>query len=363
MTRPRLASAAALALALAGVARADTVERRGGAEPLVGRVTNLSDAGVTVRTALGKTHVVSWDRVRDVRSETPEVRLDDYRALATDLWRSRTRIERGDPALAEPGLERLFARFAGQTHETALVVAEGLLRCRLHRGARVDAVLPALETARLRRAGVVTASYAALAPVLDEELALAPALAPVWLDPRALLRLERDLDAYAAGDDDVLAALADLYRRAVLRHLGRPAPDPPDDDATRPRHPGVRLLDHLDACADPARMPSAWPALERELRELPPWCEAWARFVRGRTLLGMDGTGRRQRGMVELAHLPARFARPQPFLAGVALACLADGLGRDGDAEAAETIRAELRRRFPGHPVLARPAPDAAAGT
>ena len=74
-------------------------------------------------------------------------------------------------------------------------------------------------------------------------------------------------------------------------------------------------------------------------------------MVLGRSLLQETGIGRRQRGMVGLLHLPARFGLDQPYLAGLALAHVAAALEESGDAEAASSLRLELVRRFPNHPV------------
>ena len=173
-------------LVIAASARADLVERRGSEPPVEGKITRIDDAGVTVRSDLGAFHFVPWDRVRHVEAKEQDPLLARRMETATRLWRARSRVERHDTTLAEPILERLFERYHGQTHETALVVAEGLLRCRLAPGDHVRAVLPALETARLRRADVTTDSYANLTAVIDESTSLCPLLAPAWL-PSPLL--------------------------------------------------------------------------------------------------------------------------------------------------------------------------------
>ncbi|MHC4421626.1 MAG: PH domain-containing protein, partial [Planctomycetota bacterium] len=153
-------------------AAADVVERRGAAPVIEGEVTVIDDAGVTVRSPLGAVHFVAWDRVRRVETERERPELQKHWETAVDLWRARSRVERNDTTLAEPLLERLFERYRGRTHETALVVAEGLLRCRIARADHVLAIVPALEVARLRRAGVKTEAYANLAPVFDSDYGL-----------------------------------------------------------------------------------------------------------------------------------------------------------------------------------------------
>ena len=331
--------------------RADVVERRGTEGVIEGRIA-IDDAGVHVASPKGADHFVPWDRVRRVDATHPPPGLDRWMPVAVELWRARSRVERNDTALAEPLFERLFERYRGKTHTTALVVAEGLLRCRLAHRAHARAVIPALEVARLRRAGVSTDSYSMLPPVLDEPTALCPALAPAWAPTRALERLRHDLAAYDPQDDGVVDALARLYRRAVAIQLGLAQDERTDADVSWPRHPGVDRLHLLVECTadDAARRQAARQRLARAFADSPSWSEAWARFHIGLSLMRETGIGRQQRGLLSLLHVPARFGREQPYLAGLALAYVAEALEASGDRESAATLRAELAERFPDHP-------------
>ena len=222
------------------VADGDVVERRGALPPLFGEVTGMDDAGVYISGGVGRAAIiVPWDRVRSVTTSRTEPMLEQRLETATKIWRARSRVERGDHALAEPVLERLFEQSIGQTSETARVIAEGLLRCRLHRGANAAAVIPGLEVIRLHRADVSTASYRALASVLDERMELIPQLAPAWVSDRALMVAETRLAKYDAQGDEVVAALAGWFRRAASASLRRTSlPDSPADVV----HPGVALV-------------------------------------------------------------------------------------------------------------------------
>ncbi len=332
-------------------AYADVVERRG-AEPAVdGSVTQIDDAGVVVRSALGAVHFIPWDRVRSVQTDRTDPTLAARLEAAVDLWRARSRVERHDTSLAEPVLERLFEQYQGRTHETALVVAEGLLRCRVARADQVLAVIPALEVARLRRAAVTTESYATLDPDFDTRYALSSVVAPVWLPSPRLESLAHDLQAYDAQGDEVVRALADEYRIAVLRTLGKatePAPAAID-------HPGIDLMRRLNACRsdDADARNAAREQLRREIHKMPAWAEAWSRYQIGVSLLAETGIGRRNKGAVSLIHLPARFKRTHPFLAGLALAEVAAALDNADDAAAAGRRRSDLNRIYPNHPLHA----------
>ncbi|MHC4106560.1 MAG: hypothetical protein ACYSTY_00590 [Planctomycetota bacterium] len=332
--------------------RADGVERRGTEGTIEGRIT-IDDAGVHVASPKGADHFVPWDRVRRVDAKNSPPGLDRWMPIAVELWRARSRVERNDTALAEPLFERLFERYRGKTHTTALVVAEGLLRCRLAHSAHARAVIPALEVARLRRAGVSTDSYAMLSPVLDESTVLCPDLAPAWAPTRALERLLHELAAYDPQGDAVVGALARLYRGAVAVQLGLAQDERADTEASLPRHPGVeRLMLLVECTADDAdRREAARERLRRAFADWPSWSEAWARFHIGLSLLRETGIGRQQRGLVSLLHVPARFGREQPYLAGLALAYTAEALEASGDTESAATLRAELAERCPDHPV------------
>jgi hypothetical protein len=364
MTRPRALILVKLPVALALGAwggpngLADSVARRGGLETLAGEILLVDSGGVEIRTDTGVRHLVPWDRVRQVTSESHATDLRNFRETAELVWRARSRVERHDLALAEPLLEKLFEDYRGQTNPTALVVAEGLLRCRLARGAQALAVIPALEVTRLRRAGLShesTGTYGQLPGVMDDRYELCVALPPLWLATPALAKLRQDLSEYRSGDDAVTAAIASLYARSVARALGEELPPPTD---SLPDHLGVELLAAIIDCGDPA--PDAreqsrnW--LARGLETFPAFAQAWARFHVGSSLVREAGLVRRQRGLVSLLHLPALHQHSQPYLAGIALSVAADVLEAQGDAEGARTLRGELAARYPHHPVLAAPA-------
>lgn len=369
--RGGLAVGAAWAVAWsASTAIADTVLRRGAAPPLQGEVTLVNDQGVRVRTSLGAEHLVPWDRVADVQASRRLPDLERQLERAEQLWRARSRVERGDTALAEPLLERLFVESRGQTGETALVVAEGLLRCRLARGEQAGAVVPALEMARLRRAGVETTSYAGLPPVIEETTGLSPALPPIAVTGPMLDRLRAELAAYAtppaggpdpAGGDPVVRAMAQAYLAALALDRSGP-PRPPEGVAlpgvtdTEPKavrdHPGVGLLRLVLAtsAAEVAAREAARKSLVAADLSMP-WQEAWRRLFLGISLLREESLESRRRGVVELVHLPARSARSLPWLSGVALALSADELEREGAAADAATLRRELDALHPHHPI------------
>ncbi len=127
-----------------------------------------------------------------------------------------------------------------------------------------------------------------------------------------------------------------------------------DNSTQAPNEPAVRILSSLLACTDTdvRKRSDAQRILLREFSEGPAWVEAWARFALGVSLLNENDQESCQRGLVNLIHLPARYARSQPYLAGLALATAAQAHRERGDAAAAATLHAEIERLFPNHPLL-----------
>lgn len=350
----RFMAAAFVAASCSVCAASDVVHRRDSAPSLRGEIT-LSDAGVTVRTGepgsgTGASHFVPWDRVRSVQMFDEPAALASYLRIAEDLWRARSRLERGDAAMAEELFERLFERYRGSTHETALVVAEGLLRCRLERHDITRAVVPALEVARLRRARVETDSYATLSPVYDARTSLCVYVPPVWIDERSAERLRNELSRYDARGDSVVAAIAGIYEASTLP-WGQEIGFNLDREASR--HPGVRFLRDLvtTRTAEASVRDAARARLMRDLRGFEDWAESWARYCIGSSLIEENVAARAEIGAVEMSHLPARFGQNQPYLAGLALAHLIEFLQAGGNDVAAASLRMELARRFAFHPV------------
>lgn len=354
MKRPAIASGLLIMLlAPLPASLADHITRRGSEPGLDGTITLITDNGVNIRSNTGAEHKVTWDRIREVQTQDPNLQqaVAEFHDVAQTLWRARSRLERGDMAMAEPLFDRLFAQFRGATNETALIVAEGVLRCRLARAADDTAVIPALEVARLRNKKISTTAYRNLPALFDEATALCVQLPPAWVPTAALARTEVELKSYDAGGDTAVAALAALYRAAARQQLGLP-PDATDELAGD--HPGVSLMKLLvRARADDAEQRAASrTALNKRLADLPAWAQAWAYHAIGMSLLRESGVGRQQAGLVSLASLPASYLREQPYLTAISLATMVSCLQEMGEADAAATLRNELVRQFPNHPAL-----------
>lgn len=353
------ASVVSFLLGSATAQATDVVVRRGEEGLLRGTIVQVDDAGVLIRTEQGASQLVPWDRVRRVETDAPihQQELARFEEMAEELWRARSRLERRDAELAEPIFEKYFASLRGRTHETALVAAEGLLRCRLERMQKdaadgSSALMAALEVARLRSADVTTMSYRGFSPVLDSETRLCSQMPPVWdgVSPEVLAQLERELAAFDAGGDLELAVIATLYLRSV-QQATRPGESDTDALPRVSESAGAELLRDLVLMTDTNRdaQRSARARVERRMDTLPEWVEAWARYHIGRSMMQERTSAARRRGALNIAHLPARFSGVQPYLARIAHAQLIAFHEAAGERDGAASLRAEFARRYPHH--------------
>lgn len=340
------------------------VELRGQEATPPGVVVLADSAGLGLApTADGRpTLLVTWDRVRAVRGPM-EQEAAAFAGISDRAWRARTRLERGDALASEPLFEELFREYRGNRGPTGAVIAEGLLRCRLRRGAHVLAIEPwltLLERAPTQGAEVLHAEWSAeagLAPILDTATGLIPAIPPIWAGGASAQILSGMKGTWGAGEGRS-QAIAALYSAAARYEAGEQVNVPQVETAD----PGVRLVHEIVS----ARLGNAEArgAARRALVErinaagslaadaTPPWMEAWCRTAVGRSLLREDQEHARLLGIVELLHLPARLSGVHPYLAGVALAEASVALRAMGDAAGADTLMSELVERFPDHPVL-----------
>ena len=354
----------------------DVIVPRGGGQPLRGNIVRLDEDGVRLRVrgsdeADIRDLMLSWDRIADVRVGGPsQPRLPELMERARRLFHARVRMERGDFANAEPTFELEFPGVVGRDSETTLVIADGLLRCRLDRGVLSGAIEPALEYARLRRAGVtaigdgncmppttVEAGARGIIPMWDERYGLLPYLPPVWLQGPSFEGAISQLADRSPTQDVELDIIADLYHRSMLLEQGRVV-DAVDPDAEGILgRPGPSLMAHMVNAMHPDSdvRKAARRQLERRAPGEPAWVETWSRFQLGRSYLLEPGAGQRRKGMLQFVHLITESSGAHPYLVGMAMAIMADEFESQGEHAAAARLRADLERDVPGHPVLRTP--------
>lgn len=341
------------------MARADRLLRRGNESTLEGRAVQVDDNGVLFRTARGADTaeaLITWDRIRFLESDRASFTefFEQHRDMAENLWRARTRIERLDYAAAEPLLEPLFVETMNRTDATALTVAEGVLRCRLARGARAAAVIPWLEMHRQLESGLKPTAYLDMDPIVDAQTGVCPQLPPIWMRSVGVEQLLAELGHYVV-DAPATERLARLYTRAARLALGLPVQDPSifyHADESWQRDPASLLITTMVAAVEqvtpyPIDLDRTFSRLYREEGMLTPW--AW--FARGLTRIAASDLNTQREGLVDLLTLPARYRETHAYLSGFAIDFAArtfERLGRHADAA---LLRADLKRDYPTHPL------------
>ncbi|MCC6283853.1 MAG: hypothetical protein IT439_00920 [Phycisphaerales bacterium] len=341
---------ARLAMLVLTCAASAQVTLRGSAAPEPGTVEDVSLDGVALVSADGRTHsVLGWATVERVDGPLAE-KAAEFRPAAEKAWRARERLVRGDAVAAEPIFEELFTVYEGRRGPTAAGVAEGLLRCRLRRGVHVGAVGPWL--ALLRAGGSGEPGVPGAQPVIDERSSLAPALPPMWLSGAAVEAFAR-APAPPGATNDQAALLLAWYQYAAAMEMGLPVqarPQAPAGDAT------VQFVSRivLARAGTPEERLASRRFLGEEMKRAgDTWREAWCRAAIGRSLIREDDAGARELGVIELLHLPARFGREQPYLAGLCMAEASVTLAGLGRADEARRLGQDLASKYPGHPALA----------
>ncbi len=344
---------AMLVLLASGQARAQ-VYLRTQSEPISGEVSRVGPEGIAIGVA-GAVKTIGWDRVREVRGEHGAAAAKEMLPL-TELWRARMRLERGDFGAAEPILDGLVARERGIVGPTAAVVFEGLVRCRLRRGAQAGAVWAWLEWVRVRggtpgMGSDISATWVGgkidAAPIFDAQTGLITSLPPVFLR-------DASLDAAAANDEwnrflgtePATAELAMLYRAAVRFEAGLD----PEIGTVSSASESVRLVADvvLARAGDDAQRKVARGNLQAraDRQDVEPWVECWCRVGLGRSLVRESDPELKRAGVVQLLHAPSRFTRFSASAASISLAEAAVALHDLGDELGAVALKAELTDRF-----------------
>ncbi len=318
------------------------VELRGQRHPLAGDIVAMGVDGVEVEGQ----GLIGWDRVRDIDGEREATFEEDYREYAEKAWRARTRLERGDAVGAEPLFEELFQTYAWRQGPTAVVVSEGLLRCRLRRSAQTAAIAPWLS---LLHASANTPLNSGL---VDPSTRLVASLPPIWLPGPAIQELRIGIPAADATVDSDIREIAQWYEIAAAFEAGRSVdlPDPVSTDR------GVRLLVEIVRArvGDEGTRRRARDTLRvRAESAKGTWIEAWSRAAIGRSLLREADQEQIRLGVVSLLTVPALFQRDHPHLAGFCLAEAAVALDLDlGMHDDAVRVARECATKLPGHEAL-----------
>ncbi|MGD1916848.1 MAG: hypothetical protein ACFCBV_11765 [Phycisphaerales bacterium] len=346
----RLATALVLIATAPALCQDDALVLRAFEQPPTGQAMGVGPQGVRVRSPQGDVVVVGWDRVLAVPAALREA-ADPFQGLAVDTWRARTRMERGDLILAAPLLQAVFEAAQAEGRQlrgpTGLVVAEGLLRCRLARGAGAAAIEPRLawlDAAIVRQPRTTFANRAwatdvGLPAAIDPSSELSPQLPPIWLASPSLT-LVLQLEA-TEGERDKATAMRVLYQAAARHELGQRVDTLPDV----PREASVELVRDIVAARvldDDARA-GARARLESALTSAStPWMEAWILAAIGRSLVLEAAEEDRLRGVAQLLRVHVLHRAGSPHLADICVAEAAATLHALGQRDAASALVKEL---------------------
>ncbi len=367
-----------------------------------GDLVSVSGAGLVLRVAAAdgvlQDKTIGWDTVRTV--DGVGAGATTFLQVGEQIWRGRSRIERGDFVLGERVIEPLYAALVaggggaasaqawpGLTGPTGAVLAEAALRCRLNRGWTTAALEPWLawraSVEGAGRLGGVITSIGSAPPgqqvwiggqmsgvgVTDATTGLCVQLPPIF----SAAASERALPAiYALGSWGAAqrragstGELAMLYRAAIAGEMAQSAgrvPEPVPTELMKSADPGVRLCAEIvvSRLGTSAQRAEARVLLRQRLAvsrvrpaesdvqqmTLSSWQEAWARAAIGRSLLLETDLKSKREALVSLLHVPARFGDQVPWLAAICLREAIETLKQMGDTEGAARLAADLNSRL-----------------
>ena len=370
-----------------------------------GELVSSSGAGLVVRIAAAdgtlQDRTIGWDTIRTI--DGAAALAGTFLPIGEQLWRGRSRIERGDFVMGERVIEPLYASIMGGTGAgsgaggtgwpglggpTGAVLAEAALRCRLNRGWTTAAIEPWLAWRAAQeeggRLGGVIVSAGQTPPgqqhwvggsmsgvgVTDLGTGLCVQLPPIFSNAASARALPAiyALNTWAAAERRAgsTGELAKLYRAAIAGEIAQSSggfAEPIAIEMMKSADPGVRLCAEIVVArvGTSAQRAEARGALKQRLAigklrtadsEVAPaqtmssWQEAWVRAAIGRSLLLETDLRSRREALVSLLHVPARFGEQVPWLAAICLREAIEALKQMGDSEGAARLTADLNSRL-----------------
>lgn len=315
-----------------------------------GRTIASDDIRVTEQSltleADGREMSLGWQEISEVRGAAGALAAE-HLPMAETAWRGLSRLARGDRVAAEPALEAAFQEVGRGVGPTAKGVSEGLLACRVARGAQALGVEPFLYV-------LLNTANEDVPEGFDPDLRLCENLPPIWGTRSGLSAMVSSISADDFGawqTNDRVAQIAELYVTAAVHEISGRAPVPdfePVDD-------GVRLLYEMVRAqvGDKATRESTRGLLLKRLERDPPaWQRAWLHASLGMSLLVEQDSQSSRLGIVQLLYVPSIYGDDQPYLAGVCLSRAAlrlNEMGRRAEAERlAQTFQKEYERHDAG---------------
>ncbi|NEQ50168.1 MAG: hypothetical protein F6K11_08565 [Leptolyngbya sp. SIO3F4] len=287
--------------------------------------------------------ILGWHEIAEFQGEAHGVAAA-YLPIAETAWRGLNRLERGDRVAAEPSLESAFQEVGRGVGPTAAAVAEGLLECRISRGALALSVEPFLYVVLNDTEGEMSEGF-------DSKLRLCVDLPPIWGSQAGLSAMVADIsmDEFTAWQGDKRTyQLAQLYATAAIHEISGRAPVP----NFQPTDEGVRLIFEMVVSrvgSSEEREESRNQLFARLDQDIPDWQRAWIHAAVGHSLLLEQDDRSSRLGIVQLMYVPAIYDDSQPYLAGVCLSRAALQLESMGRRDAALMVARTFRQDYDRH--------------
>lgn len=319
-------------------------------------VVSMDLCGVVLRSE-GREERIAWSDVKSVSGGDREGAAR-YMDLADQAWRARIRLERRDVAMALPLLEGLFERCKQSECQVTLLASAGLAHARLLEFDAAGAIRPMLLAAHLHELSYRVEASFYESTDFDPETGLMPALPPIFVPSETTAKQARILlDVGSSGDTFVSESLrtptALLYQRALRLPRGT---ELMNDDLSERASSAERLVHAVvlattSASAEGRLAGRKMLAADDHAHE-GTWREAWSRLAIGRSFLLEPAITDKNRGLLELLEVPARFRDRWPTLAALGLSDAIAELRARGMTRESETLAQQLMDIDPAHPGL-----------
>ena len=275
--------------------------------------------------------VLPWHTVRFIESEKVSASFDSHLSRGELLWRAKSRLLRGDINLALPLFEEACIQLKNSDGADAFLAAEGLLRCQVAFGNVDQSLLPWLLTLK-HYENNEQSPFPTLAPILDKDTLLCPYLPPVW----STLVIKNTLSTFSGSQPKLNEITAVLLNGS---------------NAKAQSFQGAHFLQTMYILMDPVH-PNYRETLNEldESKVLVTWKVAWATYATAIGLLKQEEE--QDAAMLKFAQVASTYGTKNPWIAGAAMATLADQLDKQGLTKASANVRAEMKRVFPNHPLF-----------
>lgn len=333
------------------------------------RLTGLEVNSINVDgIVLTDEQIIAWDQLEDLTGsdEHREEFLRLQSEVGDDLFRARTRLERGEVDGAGPLCEAHVAKFQERDSRSARIILAGAAQYRISQGRSEDAVLPILALL----------SHLPISTVIDEGQAsdetdfyelrswglhIDPAtgfcdeLLPIWFDETRAREVLPEVLKWYESQGETLIPASSIYVASLASHAGEFERAKQIANQARPVSADMNELAQIvDWQIMLQREPnSSLREIETNLDNLLPRNQALILYWRGTAGLKSRDKLKQQEALLSLLRVPAQWPRFHQ-LAAACLFAAQQGLASLGDAEGQAKLIDELRRRYSDTPFIER---------